>query len=632
MAQKKRKPAGDGPKRPRKRKATPPTPVEMEGLLRELVREFSDANAPESPLDRAYEILEQVDETTSPKQRERLAREALAIDPDCADAYLVLANAARSRNEAVELCEQAVAAAERALGPEIFREGAGDFWLMIETRPYMRARTELAHLLWNSGRRAEAADHLQDMLRLNPNDNQGHRYTLASWLASLERDELLGELLGRYDEPSAMWAYSKALHAFRTLGDTPASRKLLKEAKKRNKFAPNYLTGEAPLPRELPGLYGLGTQDEAILYAAEALSAWRDTPGAVTWVRETLKSPRKRAAKKKAEEERPGLPTNFELKRLERIPQKDDDWLAGFGTLSSWIEVEGEPMHPWVLLIASRTEEAILNVGIVSVEPTAGHLWELLAKAMDEPAEGKPRRPITIEIQPDDRWDALEPHLDTLGVELVRSESIETLDMLLANLGEYLAREQPPSMLDVPGVTPEHVADFFAAAADYYRDAPWKRSGLEQIIEVRCEAFESGPWYAIVMGESGVTLGLALYEDLKQLRKLLSGRLSDEEGARMTVALATTFEPAHDLHPGDLDAARAHGWEVAGPEAFPTIYRKERGMSMRPPLAWELGLMAACLRAIPQFLTARPPTAKKPRQFDVATATGTLTLSLRLIE
>lgn len=59
----------------------------------------------------------------------------------------------------------------------------GHFWGLLETRPYLRTRLGLAHALWTAGRRAEAVQHLQDMLRLNPNDNQGVRYTLARLLA-----------------------------------------------------------------------------------------------------------------------------------------------------------------------------------------------------------------------------------------------------------------------------------------------------------------------------------------------------------------------------------------------------------------------------------------------------------------
>src|SRR5215468_10055981 len=91
----------------------------------------------------------------------------------------------------------------------------------VAVRKPAPARLGLAHSLWAAGRREEAVRHLQDMLRLNPHDNQGVRYTLAGFLLFLDRDDDLARLLQQYDEASAAWVYTKALLAFRQHGDTP---------------------------------------------------------------------------------------------------------------------------------------------------------------------------------------------------------------------------------------------------------------------------------------------------------------------------------------------------------------------------------------------------------------------------
>jgi hypothetical protein len=36
----------------------------------------------------------------------------------------------------------------------VFVQDAGDFWLIFETRPYMRVRAALAATLWRLGRRS----------------------------------------------------------------------------------------------------------------------------------------------------------------------------------------------------------------------------------------------------------------------------------------------------------------------------------------------------------------------------------------------------------------------------------------------------------------------------------------------
>jgi hypothetical protein len=181
-------------------------------------------------------------------------------------------------------------------------------------------------------------------------------------------------------------------------------------------------------------------------------------------------------------------------------------------------------------------------------------------------------------------------------------------------------------------VTPEKVASFYRAAAGFYRRAPWRKLGYETAIRVECDRFESGPWYAVVMGQSGMTFGLALYEDLETLKKLWSGAMSDEENARETVALTVTFGDQTEIPVADLDASRRYGWEVAGPEAYPSVFRKERGLSLRPPLAWELELLEGCLRAVPAFVARHRPEDMSRHTMTVPAASGELSLVLSWVE
>src|SRR5215204_998734 len=134
---------------------------------------------PEQAQDKMYEAWG----ARGRKARVRLAREALDISPDCADAYVLLAEeTARTPDEALKLYEEGVRAGERALGPEAFAEDAGNFWGVLETRPYMRARAGVAECLWEMGEAARAVEHYQELLRLNPGDNQGNRHPLARLL------------------------------------------------------------------------------------------------------------------------------------------------------------------------------------------------------------------------------------------------------------------------------------------------------------------------------------------------------------------------------------------------------------------------------------------------------------------
>src|SRR4051794_39764061 len=294
MAKKKRK-----PDKPNRKQLKPPRDLPdrraMEGIMQQLVAGLRGHAHQDTPLGQAQALLYRAFEEPDEQRRVQLAKDALAVCPDCADAYVMLAEHATSRKVALRLCEQGVAAGERALGPEAFERDVGHFWGLLETRPYLRARLGLAHALWTAGRRDEAVQHLQDMLRLNPGDNQGVRYTLAGFLLFLDRDDDLARLLQQYpDAGSAAWAYTRALLAFRRDGDTLDARRLLKAARKTNKHVPAYLLGWKFPPPQPPGSYSPGDESEALHYVGSFMAGWKSTPGAVAWLRANVRKANKR--------------------------------------------------------------------------------------------------------------------------------------------------------------------------------------------------------------------------------------------------------------------------------------------------------------------------------------------------
>jgi len=258
----------------------------MEGMLAQLGLDIGAEEAITDPkLRKAQALMYKAWEEANPAKRLSYAHRALATSPDCADAYLLLAEEeADSRARAAELYQQGVAAGERALGPAFFQENSGHFWGLLETRPYMRAREGLAQTLWSLGRRDEAATHYRALLALNPDDNQGSRYALLNLLLELERYADAAALLKQYKDNMAEWRYTGALLAFRKSGRGPGSDRRLKAALKQNPLVPAYLTGKKRLPGKLPPYYGYGDEAEAIHYAHRYLAHWRRTPGAVEWL------------------------------------------------------------------------------------------------------------------------------------------------------------------------------------------------------------------------------------------------------------------------------------------------------------------------------------------------------------
>jgi tetratricopeptide (TPR) repeat protein len=243
---------------------------------------------PSTPLEKAQDLMYDAWESSEPRERIALAKKALKISPDCADAYVVLAEeTADSPREAAALYAQGVAAGESALGEEAFRKDVGNFWGILETRPYMRARLGLAEALWEMGDHQKAIGHAWEMLRLNPGDNQGVRDLLVVWLLAAGDNADVQRLLDHYPgDSTALWAYSRLLHSFRVEGDSKRTEKLLAEARRVNRYVPAYLLGDKPLPKELPETVGFGDEREAAYCAAQMMTNWLDTAGAVQWLRQ----------------------------------------------------------------------------------------------------------------------------------------------------------------------------------------------------------------------------------------------------------------------------------------------------------------------------------------------------------
>jgi len=254
-----------------------------------------------TPLEKAQDIMYDAWDEKG-KERIDLAHKALAVSKDCADAYVLLAEeAAADGAEAIRFLEEGVRAGERALGQKMFEEEAGNFWGILETRPYMRARFDLAHLLCLEGKRAEGIAHMQELLRLNPGDNQGVRHELAGCLLEDGDLEALRKLLDEYpDEYSAVWLYSRALMKFRQEGRTPEADACLVAAFEQNRFVPLYLLGKKRFPARLPAFMGIGDDNEAVAYAADNAHVWMNTQGALMWMKLIHATYRRKPAGKKA--------------------------------------------------------------------------------------------------------------------------------------------------------------------------------------------------------------------------------------------------------------------------------------------------------------------------------------------
>jgi hypothetical protein len=202
--------------------------------------------------------------------------------------------------------------------------------------------------------------------------------------------------------------------------------------------------------------------------------------------------------------------------------------------------------------------------------------------------------------------DPLQARLESSGVQVEVTATPGT-EAAARSLIEHLAgiAQWPPiSIADswsawrVPAAT---IRELFAAAAEYWRRAPWKIMDDEQAPEA---TFPSGRiWTVGVMGNAGLEFGLSLYSDPHDLYAIAAAE-NPRKGmvAFRGRAITLTYEATADLPPGMRVEAHTSGWEIADPRAFPTL------LTINTPgggvTQQEIEELAALLRAIPAFAEA----------------------------
>lgn len=254
---------------------------EIRKLFKEVTSKFS------AELNRAQEYANMAKEEESKNQRIKLAKQALAMSKYCVDAYLILAeDSARDANEKKSLLLQAIDAGKNIIGERDFNSLIGNFWLALETRPYMIARLRLAEFYADQGDYEQTINEYQEMLVLNKSDNLGVRYPLSSYLLKTGRDNDVRGILNDFKEDeSAFFQYTKALLSYRKKKDSKKADQDLAKAFASNEYVVDYLLGRKHI-KHAPAYYAMGSEDEAILYTDLFIDIWESTDGAIEWLRE----------------------------------------------------------------------------------------------------------------------------------------------------------------------------------------------------------------------------------------------------------------------------------------------------------------------------------------------------------
>ena len=240
-----------------------------------------------TPEEQAQDLVFEAFELTPAKAKKNIEK-ALALDPNCIEAYEYLASKEKKAEKALEFLEKGITIGRKKFGGKFLKKNKGIFWGIHETRPFMRCLCAKSEILVAMGKMAEGVAIMEEMIELNEHDNQGIRYPLMSALIMLGETEKFKKYDKTFNDAyAAQTLYSRALFAFQTEGNSANARKLLKKAFEKNPFVVHKLLDMDYQPKAVES-YMLGSSEEADAYLIYALFAWYKIKGALEWLVEMI--------------------------------------------------------------------------------------------------------------------------------------------------------------------------------------------------------------------------------------------------------------------------------------------------------------------------------------------------------
>jgi hypothetical protein len=290
-----------------------------------------------------------------------------------------------------------------------------------------------------------------------------------------------------------------------------------------------------------------------------------------------------------------------------QLPPTDATWQVDFFHPPVVISNQDVGVErPWSVLVMDKASAHVLCSELISGEPSAERLWEYVARLMLK-VSGRPRR---VEVSDSDGYDFLRPRLAAADVECVLLDELPELHSFCLNMASSYGGPSKCALADGRNVDRDGMESFYYAAARYFRQAPWKHVPGEIPVEITVAGL--GSRCAIVLGRTGVSLGLAVLESRQDAMDMICGRASWAELSGFGVI----FDEETVLAPADLYLVERHGWPIATPEAYPVVMRFRPGYEPASPTAGELEFLTACLDCLPDFVAGDANTKTYPSSDD----------------
>ena len=221
-----------------------------------------------TPLDDAYEILEEAQNARNEKEAIKLAKKAYEKSPECFDAILFQCDLEENGIKRMKLLEGGLEVEKNRLIKEKYfdKENIGHFYGIFETRPYIRGLVVKAEYLLEEGKLRQAKSICKEVLRLNENDNMGARYLLMAIFATLEEENDMLKLYKKYPEEDLEMLFP-LFALYYKIGNDKKALEYLNRVNKCNSNFVKFFNGTIKESGKVkPGYYSRGDSSEIFMY------------------------------------------------------------------------------------------------------------------------------------------------------------------------------------------------------------------------------------------------------------------------------------------------------------------------------------------------------------------------------
>lgn len=317
-------------------------------------------------------------------------------------------------------------------------------------------------------------------------------------------------------------------------------------------------------------------------------------------------------AREKTDTRSPAAVGSIQDQRIKKskIPVRDTEWVGGVVHPPTYVMDQDDPYVPEIFSWLDSDE---FIIGSALGEPTLTPLQikESLQTAISRPMVGSPAVPSRIRVDNDALVEILAPQFPMITFSSGPTPEIDGFEEKMRE--DMLEGVGPPSMLDT-ALPSGAIASFFKAAAELYKAKPWDFVPHDEcLFSVTIEHLDISNGVLCVIGQQGESFGLIFFENIahyEQYRLMIEQIHTTGVPDVVPLHTALSYDNGAELDPELRKEISTNGWEVAGAQAYPSLFSPGPDKMLRPLFQADYTLFECLCRALVQCSRKKQPWVK----------------------